>query len=278
VRKENQDSFLLADLARTAPSLELAQSASGVGPLDFTLTEDGAVLLVADGMGGRAGGARASAMAVSAVRDAMSDPTLLGHGPEVFASRMRRALELANEQIHEHARRDDELRGMGTTATLAGLHGSTVFFAQVGDSRGYLVRHGALARLTRDQSFVQDLIDSGVVDEEGAKNIRDNRILQALGTAPSVQPEMTYHELRRGDVLLLCSDGLSRVVDDDEILTVVGHAADGLEMCERLIALANARGGPDNITVVVARLDGEGLAAADGGSAPARRTYADRGG
>lgn len=272
VRKENQDSFLVADLARTS-SLELAESASGVGPLDFTLTEDGAVLLVADGMGGRAGGARASAMAVSAVRDAMSDPTVLGYGPEVFASRLRRALELANQQIHEHARRDDDLRGMGTTATLAGLHGRTVFFAQVGDSRGYLVRRGALARLTRDQSFVQDLIDSGIVDEEGARNIRDNRILQALGTAPSVQPEMTYHELRRGDVLLLCSDGLSRVVDDDEILTVVGHGADCLGMCERLIALANARGGPDNITVVVARLDGEGLAGEDGGSAPARQIY-----
>jgi protein phosphatase len=165
---------------------------------------------------------------------------------------------------------------MGTTATLAGLLGSMVFFAQVGDSRGYLIRHGALARLTRDQSLVQDLIDSGIVDEEGAKNIRDNRILQALGTAPSVQPEMTYHELRRGDVLLLCSDGLSRVVDDAEILSVVGHAADCLETCERLIALANARGGPDNITVLVARLDGDGLANANSGSAPARRIYGAR--
>jgi protein phosphatase len=149
-----------------------------------------------------------------------------------------------------------------------------VYFAQVGDSRGYLVRKNALARLTRDQSLVQDLIDSGIVDEEAAKSIRDNRILQALGTAPSVQPEMTYHELRRGDVLLLCSDGLSRVVSDEEILTVVANTEGCLAMCEQLITLANARGGPDNITVLVARLDGEGLEAADGGSAPARRVYA----
>jgi len=277
VRKENQDSFLLADLARVAPSLEMATSATGVGPIDFALTEDGAVLLVADGMGGRAGGARASAMAVAAVREAMGDASLLGAGPEAFVSRLRRALELANEEIHEQSRRDDNLRGMGTTATLAGLHGGTVYFAQVGDSRGYLVRGGALARLTRDQSFVQDLIDSGVVDEEGAKSIRDNRILQALGTAPGVLPEMTYHELRRGDVVLLCSDGLSRVVSDDEILTVIGNADDCLAMCERLITLANARGGPDNITVLVARVDGEGLPSAEGGVAPARRVYADGG-
>jgi protein phosphatase len=152
-----------------------------------------------------------------------------------------------------------------------------VYFAQVGDSRGYLVRGGALARLTRDQSFVQDLIDSGIVDEEGAKSIRDNRILQALGTAPGVLPELTHHELRRGDVVLLCSDGLSRVVPDDEILTVVGNADDALAMCERLIALANARGGPDNITVLVARVDGDGLEPAEGGAAPARRVYADSG-
>jgi serine/threonine protein phosphatase PrpC len=277
VRKENQDSFLLADLARVAPSLEMAVSATGIGPLDFTLTEDGAILLVADGMGGRAGGARASAMAVAAVREAMGDAAADGARSDAFPSRLRRALELANEEIHEESRRDDNLRGMGTTATLAGLHGGVVYFAQVGDSRGYLVRGSALARVTRDQSLVQDLIDSGIVDEEGAKSIRDNRILQALGTAPAVVPEMTYHELRRGDVLLLCSDGLSRVVSDDEILAVVGGAGDCLSMCDRLIALANTRGGPDNITVLVARVDGEGLAAPEGGAVPVRRVYADGG-
>jgi protein phosphatase len=214
-------------------------------------------------------------MAVAAVREAMGDPSLLGGRSKAFVSRLRRALELANEEIHEQSRRDDNLRGMGTTATLAGLHGANVYFAQVGDSRGYLVRGGALARLTRDQSLVQDLIDSGIVDEEGAKTIRDNRILQALGTAPGVLPEMTYHELRRGDIILLCSDGLSRVVSDDEILAVVGSADDCLAICERLIALANARGGPDNITVLVARVDGEGLASAEGGAVPVRRVYAD---
>jgi len=273
VRKENQDSFLLADLARAADPTEMATTSTGVGPLRFTLAEEGAVLLVADGMGGRAGGAKASALAVAAVRDAMAEEGPADAG--AFVSRLRRALALANEEIHEHARRDDNLRGMGTTATLAGLHGDTVYFAQVGDSRGYIVRGGAVARLTRDQSFVQDLIDSGIVDEEGAKNIKDNRILQALGTNPSVAPEVTYQGLRRGDVLLLCSDGLSRVVADQEILGVIENAEDCLAMCERLIALANSRGGPDNITVIVARVEGPGLGPAAPSDAPARKAYPD---
>jgi protein phosphatase len=277
VRKENQDSFLLVDLGRMDSPTEVAEGASAVGPTTFALTADGAVLLVADGMGGRAGGARASSLAVAAVREAMADAPA-AEGADAFASRLRRALDLANEQIHEQSRRNDDLRGMGTTATLAGLRGDAVYFAQVGDSRGYLVRKGAVARLTRDQSLVQDLIDSGIVDEAGARSIRDNRILQALGTMPSVEPEMTYHELRRGDVLILCSDGLSRVVSDAEILNVVKSAADCLAVCERLIALANSRGGPDNITVVVARVDGEGLRSGDGAEAPARRVYAERSG
>lgn len=272
VRKENQDSLLLVDLAREAAPGRA--STADVGPVAFTLGAEGALLLVADGMGGRAGGARASAMATGAVREAMMGPAL---AREAFPARLRHALELANEAIHEESRRDDDLRGMGTTATLAGILGATVYFAQVGDSRGYLVRRAALARLTRDQSFVQDLIDSGVVDEEGARSIKDNRILQALGTARDVLPEMTYHDLRQGDVVLLCSDGLSRVVADDEILHVVRNAEDGLTMCERLITLANTRGGPDNITVLVARLEGDGLQPADGAGVPARRVYAERG-
>ena len=277
VRKENQDSFLLADLACVESPPEVAQSASGVGPLTFELTDDAAVLLVADGMGGRAGGARASAIAVAAVREAMGDAAPASASADAFVARLRRALDVANEQIHEQSRRDDGLRGMGTTATLAGLRGGSVYFGQVGDSRGYLARQNALARLTRDQSLVQDLIDSGIVDEEGARNIRDNRILQALGTMPTVQPEMTYHELRRGDVLLLCSDGLSRVVADAEILEVIRKAGDCLAMCEQLIALANARGGPDNITVLVARFEGEGLGTPLDAEAPARRVYATGG-
>lgn len=275
VRKENQDSLLVADLARSGSDANGGRATgTSVGPMRLSLTDEGVILLVADGMGGRAGGAKASALAVTAVGDAMTDgATTNGEQPNAFARRLRRALEVANEEIHEESRRDDKLRGMGTTATLAGIHAGVVYLAQVGDSRAYLVRRNEIARITRDQSLIQDLIDSGVLSEQDAKGVRDNRILQALGTSPSVTPELTYHDLRRDDVLLLCSDGLSRVVEDDEILEVVEGAKDCLAVCDQLIALANARGGPDNITVLIARMGGEGLGQAQGGDGVARRVY-----
>jgi protein phosphatase len=273
VRKENQDSLLVADLGSSDPARNGGRpSGSSVGPLRFAVTDRGAIMLVADGMGGRAGGARASALAVSSIGDAMSESADGASDSEDFVRRLKRALDLANEEIREVSRRDDALRGMGTTATLAGIHAGAVYLAQVGDSRAYLIRRNELARVTRDQSLVQDLIDSGVLSEQEARSVRDNRILQALGTAPTVTPALTYHDLQREDVLLLCSDGLSRVVEDAEILDVVKGASDCLAACDQLIALANARGGPDNVTVLIARVDGDGLGAG-GGSAVARRTY-----
>ncbi len=269
--------MLVADLAGTDPVGDAERQAStSVGPLRFALSDRGAILLVADGMGGRAGGARASALAASAVRESMTDEAPDSSSPDAFVHRLRRALEMANEEIHEESRRDDSLRGMGTTATLAGLRAGVVYLAQVGDSRAYLLRKGVLTRVTRDQSFVQDLIDSGILSELEARSVRDNRILQALGTSPTVAPAVTYHDLRRGDVLLLCSDGLSRVVEDPEILDVVAGATDCLAACDQLIALANARGGPDNVTVLVARVDGEGLGHAGNGDGVARRDYVAR--
>jgi serine/threonine protein phosphatase PrpC len=273
VRKENQDSFFFADLGHGGDDHASANGTS-IGPHQVALGDKGIVLLVADGMGGRAGGAKASSMAVTAVRNAMTNgASQEGRSADAFALGLRHALDAANEEIHEHSRRDDSLRGMGTTATLAGLHASAVYLAQVGDSRAYLVRGDALARVTRDQSLVQDLIDSGVVNEQEARNVRDNRILQALGTSPSVTPVLTWHDLRRGDVLLLCSDGLCRVVDDAEIFEVVKGASDCLALCDQLISLANARGGPDNITVLVARVDGDGLEKAEGSDRVALRAY-----
>mgnify|MGYP001224357752 CR=1 FL=1 len=277
VRKDNQDSMLVADLARTEAENAAPPVGTSLGPLRFALTERGAILLVADGMGGRAGGARASALAAAAVHESMTDDATHGSSPDAFVHRLRRALDIANEEIHEESRRDDALRGMGTTATLAGLRAGVVYLAQVGDSRAYLLRSGSLARVTRDQSFVQDLIDSGVLSEQEARGVRDNRILQALGTGPTVTPEVTYHDLRRDDVLLLCSDGLSRVVGDEEILEVVRGATDCLTVCDQLIALANARGGPDNVTVLVARVAGSGLGRAENGDGVGRRVYEAKG-
>jgi PPM family protein phosphatase len=278
VRKDNQDRLLVADLAGTAlPDGNGAPTeGSSVGPVRFVLSGKGALLLVADGMGGRAGGSRASDLAVTTVRSAMADGSSAGEAPsaESFVLRLRGALEVANQEIHEASGRDERLRGMGTTATLAGILQGFVYLAQVGDSRAYLVRQRSLAQLTRDQSLVQDMIDSGVLSETDAERVSNNMILQALGPTPSVKPEMTYHRLRRGDVLLLCSDGLSRVVRDDEIVAAVAESADCLSTCDRLIGLANDRGGPDNVTVLVARVDGEGLGMAEPADVVGRQVYA----
>jgi protein phosphatase len=123
---------------------------------------------------------------------------------------------------------------------------------------------------------VQDLIDMGVLSADDANGAQSNKILQAVGVAPTVKPVLTYHELSRGDVLLLCSDGLSRVVSDDELRTAVAAQSDCARLCDDLVGLANARGGPDNITVVLARLDGDGLDEARPGDPVERRAYPPR--
>jgi PPM family protein phosphatase len=278
VRSENQDRLLVADLTRGAAdggTGDETSRGSSVGPLRFELGGEGAILLVADGMGGRTGGARASALAVTSVGDDMRDGH--GRGPErasrEFVVRLRTALEGANRVIREESDRNERYRGMGTTATLAGILGDRVYLAQVGDSRAYLVRADEAVRLTRDQSLVQDMIDSGVLSEDDALSVRNNMILQALGVASTVRPEVTFHDLRREDVLLLCSDGLSQVVRDDEIATIVAGAADCAAACDQLVALANERGGPDNVTVLVARVCGEGLGRPEQGDRLARRAY-----
>lgn len=261
VRETNQDRLLMVDLGdggAVGPPVSKRRDALAVGPFDFTVGGGGALLMVADGMGGRLGGARASEVAVEAVRDELTNGPGCGD-PEGFVDKLGAALAVANEAILDEGLRSAMHRGMGTTATLAGLCTGFVFVAQVGDSRAYLARNGTLARLTRDQSLVQDLIDTGMLTEDEAQSVPRNQILQALGAAPSVEPVFTYHELRRGDLLLLCSDGLSGVVRDAELEAAVGLATDCAALCDRLVTLANRRGGPDNITVVAAHLDGDAL-------------------
>ena len=146
---------------------------------------------------------------------------------------------------------------MGTTATAVGLLNDCCFLTQVGDSRAYLVRNGRAVQLTKDQSLMQRLIDAGeLTEEEAARNERRNIILQALGPDPHIKVDLPYQELRRGDVLVLCSDGLSGQVASDEIAAVIARAPTLDAAGDELIALANERGGPDNITVVLLRVDG----------------------
>ena len=149
---------------------------------------------------------------------------------------------------------------MGTTATVAGLLGDVLYVAQVGDSRAYLVRDGVARQITKDQSLMQKLIEAGeLTEEEAAQSERRNIILQALGPEPLVKIDLTHQTVRRGDVLVLCSDGLSGQVTKDDIARIVTEETDLVAACKRLIDRANENGGPDNITVIAARFDGTRL-------------------
>src|ERR1051325_6866203 len=176
-----------------------------------------------------------------------------------FAYRLKEAVETANHAIHDYAKAHPENRGMGTTATAVGILDDHLYLTQVGDSRAYLIRGKDAHQLTKDQSLMQRLVEAGeLTEEEAAQSERRNIILQALGPDPRVKVDLTHQDVRKGDVLVLCSDGLSGQVKKEEIARIVSAAPDVRTACEQLIALANERGGPDNITVVLARFDGDG--------------------
>lgn len=283
-RSENQDDFLVADL--TVPP---ADGGLLLRPEDLDEAGDtgrvsvgprGALLLVADGMGGGAAGGLASRLATLWIYQELAATWSAAPGvaAEIFAACLRTAVERANARIFQQSMDNPDFRGMGTTATVAGVLEGTLYLAQVGDSRAYLVRDGLATQMTRDQSMVQAMIEAGTMTEaEAEQSARRNVILQALGPKPDVAVDLTFQEVRRGDRLVLCSDGLSRLVRPDEIATVLVTNADLSMACTALIALANERGGPDNITVVTAAFDGDGLEPPAYGDLVERRAFpADR--
>lgn len=254
-RDHNEDTFLLADLTTPNPVRTSLPSV-------HRISERGVLYLVADGMGGAAAGELASEMAAVQIHRHMVDVWLPDRETteERFAQRLREAVESANAQLHDYSQQHPEVRGMGTTATVAGIWRDRLYLAQVGDSRAYLIRHGHARQLTRDQSLTQRLVEVGELTEEEAESSeRRNIILQALGPDPRVSVDISWQSLQRNDILIICSDGLSSVVKRDELGRVVSDAATMAEICARLIDLANEHGGPDNITVVAVQFDGEGL-------------------
>ena len=260
-REHNEDAFLVADLT-SGEQLHFDDQA-GDPPVSRTVppSEAGLLLMVADGLGGAAAGEVASHMAVNAVLATMREGALeAGTDPNRLAGALRDAVLAANDAIHRHAHQHRELRGMGTTVTAAVVRGDTVFLAQVGDSRAYVIRERSAQQITKDQSLMQKLVEAGEITPEQAEtSARRNIILQALGPELHVKVDVTHQTLRRGDVLLLCSDGLSGQVRADEIAAYAAAAPDIDVFCRSLIDCANERGGPDNITVVAARFDGTAL-------------------
>lgn len=227
------------------------------------------LLAVADGMGGAAGGEVASAHAVDELLRVVheADPA------EDDAHTLMTAIAAANRAVFSHARRDPALYGMGTTLVAALIRGQRLVVGHVGDSRAYLIRGGSIRRLTADHSWVAEQVRRGeLTEEEAATSSFRNILTRSVGVTEQVEPELSPPlALAPGDIVLLCSDGLHGVVDDATIARIA-QAAEPEAAARRLVDLANERGGPDNITVVVARLSGAPAAGppAPSPAAPAR--------
>lgn len=269
-REHNEDTFLVANLEAGEPVLFERT------PREVPTERHGMLFMVADGMGGAASGELASSMAGDAILDVLRERWSGTDKPDIsdFTAALRDATTVANSRIHGFARENPEHRGMGTTATIAGLLGDTLFVAQVGDSRAYLIRDKTASQLTKDQSLMQRLVEAGEMTPEQAEaSERRNIILQALGPESHVTIDLTHQQVRRGDTLILCSDGLSGLVRADELARVVSESPDVMTMCQRLVDRANELGGPDNITVIAAQFDGPALIDKRDGDAVGYNTF-----
>lgn len=255
LRESNEDAVLVGDLdARKL--LELVEGAITVAGKGTR----GPLLVVCDGMGGVAGGEVASDLAIRVTwREMATSPGSLD--AEVFARLLRRAVRIANAEVHETGKRDPTLRGMGTTLTAAAVAGSRLVVASVGDSRAYVLRGAKLVQVTRDQSLASALAAAGhpveTIESSGA-------ILQALGVAPDCEPSLSIIELRDRDRVLLCSDGLYNLLGEEALGVIVAEPHGLDEVARLLVEAARTAGGSDNISAVVMEVEGERFAAPAG--------------
>lgn len=244
VREKNEDSFVVADLTGGALLKDQSHARFDVG-------DRGVLLAVSDGMGGAQAGEVASAMVVETITREIAEAPL--ETPR--DAMLMEAIQRAHDAVRQRGKRDRAR--MGATLTAVFVRAGRAYIAEVGDSRCYLLRGGHMAQVTHDQSMVQLLIDSGVMKpEEASQSPMRNVILQAMGHQPELKIAMAKLDLRDRDCLLLCSDGLTTHVKDDEIKKIVLDNRPKLA-AKMLVDLANDRGGRDNITVIVAGIGGE---------------------
>jgi len=233
----------------------------------FCLLPEHGLLAVADGMGGHASGEVASKMSMDLIRGYFADAGT-GPPPQVGAydedrseltNRLGSAVRLANMAVFEASGSNAQWQGMGTTVVAALIRKNKLSIAHVGDSRLYLIRYGNIEQLTDDHSVVAEQVKRDLITREEANRSEIKNILtRALGTEAEVEVDLEEMTLLADDVLVLCTDGLSNMVSDDDILTVVLSTGDPALACQTLVKLANENGGRDNITVVVAYLANAG--------------------
>jgi serine/threonine protein phosphatase PrpC len=256
MRARNEDHFLVLRIGRY---LEKVLTSLPAEEIDDRTEEVGYAMILADGMGGHASGERASRMAITElVKLVLAKPDWIFRLDETVAAdakrRSKERIRNLNALILSEGEQDGELRGMGTTLTAVRNLGRKLQIVHVGDSRAYLLRNNYLHRLTRDHTYVQLLIDSGQLSAEEAADCHLRHMLvNALGGCNvDVEVDVDQVELRNGDRILLCSDGLTDLVDDETILHVLVERHESKEACQCLLDLALERGGRDNVTVVVA--------------------------
>ncbi len=216
------------------------------------------VFVVADGMGGAQAGEVASRMAIETFEEGLP-----ASGPP--EARLAELVRSANHRIYDRSRAEQGRAGMGTSLTAAYLDNGRLAIAHVGDSRAYLFRDGELTRLTQDHSLVDELVRQGkLTEEQAAEHPQRSIITRALGPEPEVEVDTWTYPVRPGDVLLLCSDGLTSMISEERVGDILRSASDLDQAADRLIEEANEAGGRDNITVVLSRFEDSGAAEADG--------------
>ena len=212
------------------------------------------LFIVADGMGGHAAGEVASEMAVNIVSRELG--SLRGLPDGEAASRLRTAIRKANGAIFERTLAEHEKRGMGTTATVMVLFSRRYMIGQVGDSRAYLLREGRLLQLTKDHSYVQEQVDAGLLTPEQARtHPYSNVITRCVGANEDVAPDVYFGNLEQNDLVLLASDGLTGMLEDEQLAKILATEDNPESAVNRMIADANRRGGLDNITAIVIRVE-----------------------
>jgi len=230
VRTQNQDSYCI----------------------DLIPEEKVAILVVCDGMGGHKAGNVASELAVTAFTREVRQELRTQMSAKQLERLARRALETANSEVHEKAREDESCSGMGTTLVACLLSGDNALVVNVGDSRAYRITESGIEQITQDHSVVEQLVERGEITKEEARtHPNKNLITRALGTGALVRGDFYPLKLKNGDHLLLCTDGVSNLLGDQELLYEVIHHAEKENCCRRILSIVAERGAPDNATVVL---------------------------
>ncbi len=219
----------------------------------YAVEEDDHLFIVADGMGGHGNGHVASRIATSAVRDAfLGEESQDARSIRAIAERLRDAIAHAHSQIRKAGEQDNSLRGMGTTLIATVLEEDSAIIGHIGDSRAYALRGSTLTQLTEDHSWVHEQVSAGHLSEDQAREHPFKSVVtRALGGEQSAEADLRRVQLKDGDLLVLCSDGLTGMLTDEEITEILLEGGTLSDRCEKLVSAANERGGVDNITVVL---------------------------